>query len=323
MSEEHVNNKKRMIFFVKQNLDSFIGDIINELSNEYEVKKIIVTQINQINEGMEWADICWFEWCDELVIYGSKLDIAKKKKIVCRIHGYEVYTDLIKQPNWANVDRLIIVAPHIKALFEKNTKDIEKGNLKIDLVYCGINVDSYPLNIKFKGFNIGYLGYINFKKNLPLTLDIFKKLYDIDKRYKLYLAGQFQDARTYQYLMYFIKENKLNEVVIFDGWQDYEMKVKWFQKIDYMIVSSIDEGLCFAAAEAMCSGIKPILHNCEGIKDHYDKKYIFNTLDESVDMILSEEYNSKEYRNYIFNNYSLAKELESISKLLNNIENKI
>ena len=43
---------------------------------------------------MIWADICWFEWCDELVAYGSKLSIAKEKRIICRLHSYEAFTDL-------------------------------------------------------------------------------------------------------------------------------------------------------------------------------------------------------------------------------------
>ena len=70
-----------MIFFVKQGLDSFLPDIIEGLSDEYETRKIIINELNQIDEGMKWADICWFEWCDELVIYGSQLELAKEKRI--------------------------------------------------------------------------------------------------------------------------------------------------------------------------------------------------------------------------------------------------
>ena len=70
-------SRKRIVFFVRQGLDSFLGDIISEISGEYETKKIIVTDYIQIDEGMEWSDICWFEWCDELVSYGSKLNIVR------------------------------------------------------------------------------------------------------------------------------------------------------------------------------------------------------------------------------------------------------
>jgi glycosyltransferase involved in cell wall biosynthesis len=313
-----IDDRKKIIFFDKGD-DKFIWDIINELSEEYETRHIRVTNYKQIDEGMQWADICWFEWCDELVGYGSKLLIAKEKKIICRIHGYEVYSDFIREPNWKNVNDLIIVAPHIRRIFEENTRNIDKGNLRIHTVFCGINVDKYPLNIKKKGYNLGYLGYINFKKNIPLTLDIFKKLHDIDSRYKLYIAGQFQDARTLAYFQYFIKEYKLDKSVVFEGWQNEKQKIEWFKKIDYMVISSIDEGLCFAAAESMVSGIKPILHNCEGIKDHYDKKYIFNSVDEAVKMITEEKYDSREYRKFIQDKYSLDKENFYITKVLDRL----
>ena len=312
--------KLKFVFFVKQGMDSFLDDIINGLSDEYIIRKIVVTDYNQIDTWMKLADVCWFEWCDELVDYGSKLPAAKEKKIICRIHGYEVYSDFIMRPNWKNVDDLIIVAPHIRRMFEENTKDINKGNLRIHTVFCGINMDRYPLNIKTKGYNLGYLGYINFKKNISLTLDIFKKLHNIDSRYKLYIAGQFQDLRTLAYFQYFIKEYKLDKSVVFDGWQNEKKKIEWLKKIEYMVISSIDEGLCFAAAEAMASGIKPILHNCEGLKDHYDKKYIFNSVDEAVKMITEEKYDSREYRNFIQDNYRNDLQIDKIKQIIKNIE---
>ncbi|MDT8717982.1 glycosyltransferase [Clostridium sp. 19966] len=307
--------KKKIVFFDKGD-DKFIWDIINELSLEYETRHIKVTDLKQIDAAMDWADICWFEWCDELLIYASQKEACKNKKVICRIHGYEVYTQYIRSVNWGNVDDLIIVAPHIRRIFEENTRDIDKTGLNITTIFCGINEKSYPIKTRKPGFNLGYLGYINFKKNLPLTFDILKKLNSIDKRYKLLLAGEFQDPRTLSYLLYFIKENNLQSNVSFNGWQNYENKLKWFDNIDYMVISSIDEGICFAAAEAMCSGIKPVLHNCEGIKDHYDKKYIFSTLEDAVDMILSKEYDSQGYRDFIINNYSMEKEYRAIKNIL-------
>lgn len=307
--------KKKIAFFDKGD-DKFIWDIINELSLEYETRHIRVTDLKQIEDNLAWADIGWFEWCDELLIYASKKHWDLNKKLICRIHGYEVYTQYVREVNWKAVNNLIIVAPHIRRIFEENTSNIDRGALKISTIFCGINSKAYPLKIRKPGFNLGYLGYINFKKNLPLTFDILKKLNSIDSRYKLFLAGEFQDPRSLGYLKYFIKENNLENNVLFSGWQSYENKLRWLENIDYMIISSIDEGICFAAAEAMCSGIKPILHNCEGIKDHYDKKYIFNTLEEAVEMIRAEEYNSKEYRAFIVDNYSLEKEFAAIKAIL-------
>jgi glycosyltransferase involved in cell wall biosynthesis len=309
-------NKKKIAFFVRQGLDSFLDDIVDGLKYKYETQKIIVTNYIQIDEGMEWADICWFEWCDELLIYGSNHLLASSKRILCRLHGYEVYENLINEPNWENVDTLIIVAPHIKRLFEDRMKNIDLSKLKIVLIHCGINTEKYEINEKSNGYNIGYLGYINYKKNIPLTLEIFKNLYYENSNYCLYLAGEFQDYRTLSYFKYFVKEYKLEKNIIYEGWKNLKEKKEWFKKINYMLISSIDEGLCYAAAEAMCCGIKPILHNCEGLKDHYDKKYIFNSVDEAIQMIKSEDYNSKEYRAFISKNYSLKYELKLIEELL-------
>ncbi|MDU1068722.1 MULTISPECIES: glycosyltransferase [Clostridium] len=320
--ENLLYDKEKISFFVKPGMDSFIDDIIDEFSKIYETRKIVVTNYSQIDENMKWADICWFEWCDELIEYGSRVRLEKEKKIVCRIHGYEVYTDNINKVEWGNVNNIIIVTPHIRRLFEEKISNANLETLRIDTVFCGVNIERYPLIKRSKGFNIGYLGYLNFKKNIPLTLDIFKKLYDIDNRYRLHLAGEFQDARTFEYFKYFVKENNLEKSIVFYGWQNFDQKLKWFEKIDYMVISSIDEGLCFAAAESMCSGIKPVLHNCEGIKDHYDEKYIFNTIDEAVNMIIEEEYNSDEYRKFIENNYCLEKEYNSIYKVLKNNDEK-
>lgn len=61
-------------------MDSFLGEIISRLEDEYETKKIIVTDYKQIDKGLEWADICWFEWCDELITYGSRHHLSENKK---------------------------------------------------------------------------------------------------------------------------------------------------------------------------------------------------------------------------------------------------
>lgn len=43
-----VKDKMKLAFFVRLGLDSFLGDIIEGLSQEYEIKKIIVTEYKQL-----------------------------------------------------------------------------------------------------------------------------------------------------------------------------------------------------------------------------------------------------------------------------------
>ena len=122
--------EKKIAFFVRQGGNSFIDSIINELSKHYETNKITIKtneDFKLIDKWMGWADICWFEWCDGLIIYGSKLAIAKERKIICRLHSYEAFTNYPSQVNWNNVDKLIFVAEHIQTfVIEKYKINKEK-----------------------------------------------------------------------------------------------------------------------------------------------------------------------------------------------------
>lgn len=312
-------DKKKIAFFVKQGMDSFLGDIIDGLSPIYEVKKIVVTQYKQIDEGMAWADICWFEWCDELIIYGSKLEMAEHKKVVCRLHRYEVFSNYPTSVNWKNVDKLIIVTDHLKNLLSMLITDIEE---KVDIVTVknGVNLDKYKFNERHKGFNLAYVGYIHSRKNPVLLLQIISKLVKIDKRYKLYVAGQFQDSLIELYWNYQVKSMGLEHNVIFQGWQNNINK--WLEDKQYILSASIHESFGYGIAEAMAMGIKPVIHNFVYANEIWDNHFLFNTIDEAVAMITSDDYCSKKYRSFIEDNYSLDKQLSSILEVLYNINSE-
>lgn len=314
--EEIREEKKKIAFFVKQNMDSFLGDIIDELSYDYETKKIVVTQYGQIDEGMKWADICWFEWCDELVIYGSKLEIAKDKKVICRLHSYEGFTSYPQQVNWNSVDKIVFVAEHIR------NYAVKKFNMKSDdtvVIHNGVDIERYSFRERKAGFNIAYVGYINYKKGPMLLLHTFKAIFDKDNRYKLYIAGQFQDDRDVLYFEQMIKEFGIEKNVFYEGWQ--ENLDEWLENKDYILCTSILESQNISVMQAMAKGIKPIIHNFVGANSIYPVGYIWNTIDEAVKMITSDEYNSDQYRGVIAANYSLQKQLQgtkvSIESILN------
>ena len=304
----------KIVFFHKQGMDSFLGDIINNLSIDYEVKKIIVTEYSQIDSGMEWADICWFEWCDELVIYGSKLQIAKEKKILCRLHSYEVFTNYPEQVIWSNIDKLIFVADHLKRFAIENYSVNEKNT---EIIPNGVNLEDWTFKTRNPGFKIAYVGYINYKKGPMLLLHTFKALYDQDSRYNLYMAGQFQDNRDVLYFKQMIKAFGIESNVHFEGWQNN--LDDWLDDKNYILCTSVLESQNMSIMQAMSKGIKPLIHNFVGARNIYQEKYIWNTIDEAVDMIVFEEYNSCEYRSFIEENYSLKKQIQSTKEMMNSL----
>ncbi|MGH4138377.1 glycosyltransferase [Clostridium sp.] len=308
------SHRKRIVFFVKQGLDSFLGDIINELSMEYETKKIIVTDYSQIDEGMEWADICWFEWCDELVAYGS-LNNAKNKKIICRLHSYEAFTDYPSKVNFENVDKIIFVGEHIMNFA------IDKFNLAVEKVIVipnGIDFKKWTFSERKQGFNIAYVGYINYKKGPMLLLHTFKAIYDMDNRYKLFIAGQFQDERDVLYFNQMIKEFGIENNLIFEGWQN-DLDT-WLENKNYILCTSVLESQNMSVMQAMAKGIKPIIHNFVGARNMYPKESIWNTISEATHIISADKYNSKEYFDFVGNRFEFVDQVEKIKSLLINLE---
>lgn len=304
------SNKKNIVFFVKQGLDSFLKDIINELSHDYVTKKIVVTNLKQIDEGMKFADICWFEWCDELISYGSKLDIAKEKNIICRIHSYESFTEYPCNVYWKNIDKIIFVSEHIRN-FTINNFNIDKE--KTMVIPNGIDITKWTFKDRKPGFNIAYVGYINYKKGPMLLLHTFKAIYDKNNQYKLYIAGKFQDARDVLYFNQMIKEFGLEDNVIYEGWQD-NLDI-WLEDKNYILCTSVLESQNISIMQAMAKGIKPIIHNFVGAKEIYPQCLIWNTINDALEMLIDSKYDSQEYNCFVKNDFELQDQIEKLKAL--------
>ena len=192
------------------------------------------------------------------------------------------------------------------------------------MVYNGLDIDDIPFKERELGHNIAWVGFINYKKNPQMALQILKKLteglYNTDKRYILHVAGSYQDSRYKIYLEYMIKEMGLQDNVIFHGWID-DMEEFWKDK-NYLLHTSIQEGHSYAIMEAMARGIKPVIHNFRGALDEqlYPDINVFNTVEEAADMIMSQEYYSKLYRNWIINKgWTLENQLKKIRNIIREI----
>ena len=322
LNNNELENYKRekIAFFCIKGLDNFLNDIIMHLSYDYEVKLVLVSnneELKLVDKWMEWADICWFEWCNELAVYGSRLPIAMERKVICRLHRYEVFTNYIHQLNLENIDKIIFVSKYIKNLF---LSKVNYDESKCEIVFNGINMKKFRKNLDMnKGFNIAWIGYLNLRKNPMMAIQILYELIKIDKRYKLFIAGSFQDEALKDYIITLIKKLNLEGHVFFNDFIPNEKINEWLKDKNYIISTSISEGHPVGIMEAMMCGLKPIIHYFPGIEEFYPEKFIWYTIDEAVEMILSDDYNSTEYRHFIENRYSLIKQITEIKNVLNRI----
>lgn len=304
---------KKIAFFVKPGMDSFLGDIINSLQDDYIVKKYVVTEVGQIDKGMAWADICWFEWCDELIIYGSQSELASQKIMICRLHRYEAFSKYPKMVSWNEVDKVVFVSEHIQDVFLKKVK-IEQD--KCCVIYNGINMDKFQYQKREKGYNLAWIGYLNLRKNPMLLLQFFNELVKADSRYQLHFAGDFQEEILFYYLNDMVKRLNLENNIHFYGHIPNERISEWLRDKHYIVSSSIAEGHPVGIMEAMTSGLKPAIHYFPGAEEYYEKEYIYYDLDGFKKIFLEETYESKEYSKFIQDKFSFVQQMTLIKNIL-------
>ena len=314
---------KKVSVICMSGLDNFIDNIIDGLSDGYMVRKFIVKTDKEIYNAIDWGDIIWLEWANQSAIIATNYEGIKGKKVILRLHSYEVFTDYPKQINWDVVDRLIFVAPHIRDILDEMSPGIVE-KVKSEVIYNGVDIEKIPFKEREPGYNVAWVGYINYKKNPQMALQVIKKLVDINKRYKLHIAGLYQDLRYKIYLEHMIKEMGLQDNVIFYGWID-DMESFWKDK-NYLLHTSLHEGHSLAVNEAMARGVKPVIHNFRGARELYPIDWLFNTIDEAVNTFRAWDYNTLSDRNtrqYIIDKgWTLENQLKEIRKVIEGIKLK-
>jgi len=329
---------KKISFICAAGLDNFIDPIIEGLSSDYIVRKFVVKTQQEIYNAIDWGDIVWLEWANEVAIIGTAYEGIKGKKVIVRLHSYEIFTDFPKQINWAVVDRLIFVAPHIREILNELSPGVTQ-KVKSEVIYNGVDIDKIPFKERKPGYNIAYVGYINYKKNPQMALQILKKLvtgvtdldnecFTADPQYKLHIAGSYQDLRYKIYLEHMIKDMGLQGSVIFHGWVD-DMEGLW-EDMNYLLHTSLHEGHSMAITEAMARGIKPVIHNFRGARELYSNMdsslgILFNTVEQAADRIMTtgkifEEYHSKWYKGWVIDKgWTLENQVKQIKEVIDGI----
>ncbi len=308
--------KRNLTVFVRKGFDQFLDDLLAGLNRHYDVKKVVVQNLQEIEPQMEQADICWFEWCDELLVHASQLPVARRKPIVCRLHRYEVFTAMPGQVQWENVDALMLVAEHLITILRNTVPGIEE-RVQVSLLRNGVATERYRFTPRSPGYNLASVGYIHSRKNPMMLLQIMAKLVRFDSRYTLFVAGQFQEPLVQIYWQHMIREMGLEKNVRFEGWQSDI--AAWLADKQYLISTSMHESFGYSIAEAMAMGIKPVVHNFPFAGGIWPEQVLFNTVDEAVGMVTSNVYSSKSYRDFIEQHYGLFEQVTEARKVLSGL----
>jgi len=310
---------KKFAFICQAGLDSFIYDIKESLSNEYEMKLFLVQSKEEIQEAVEWGDVLWYEWANDVAVYGTRLSKIKPddQKIIVRLHSYEALSGMARNLHWKSVDACIFVAAHVAELIKRQILAFDEIT-KFYIIHNGIDLNKYEFIEKKKGNKIAFLGNISNKKGPMLLLHIFNELIKKqDDPYILHIGGEMQEQRYNLYMGHILREMGIDERVKFYG-QVKDVK-EFFKDKHYIISTSPWEGCPVSLLEAMACGLKPLIHNSPGAKDMFPEEWIWSDLGDLID-ILHDDYKPKEYRKFVEKNFSLEKQMKEIRGVLKEVE---
>lgn len=279
-------------------------------------------------ELIEWADIIWFDTCDNNIASATNPGSAilddtnnffpwdlhdhdlTNKKVICRPIDIEVWQGAQHAARWDLIDEVIFIAPHIKNLF-----DIDLRNPP-HVIPCAVDLGRYIYQERAHGFNIAVISEKWTSKGTDLILQIALKLRDIDPRYKIHWLGRWSDYQWEQkYFQDFIDHHQLN--FEFTEWIDGDNAVDEFlEGKNYLLHASHKEAFSYATAEAMAKGIKPVIHRFYGADDLWPN-LTWDGIDEAIDMITKGGYISEKYRDYLVQQgYDLPSMMARIDKII-------
>lgn len=282
-------------------------------------------------EKVLWADVVWFDTVDnniksatnpsEAILADSanfqpwdmhNMDLTGKK-IICRAIDIEVWYGSQHGVLWDVVTDLVFIAPHIKKQFG----DIPP-HIKVHDIPCAVDFDKYNFrDHSAGGYKIGIVSEKWTSKGTDLALQVALELKLLNVPATFHWLGKWSDYEWEKaYFLDFIDRHELN--FEFTEWIEEANAVDTFlEDKDFLLHCSHKEAFSYATAEAMAKGIKPILHHFYGA-EYLWPDITWSSVNEAVDMILEEEYNSDAYRDYLLERgYSLPQMMAKFEEVIN------
>jgi len=143
-----------------------------------------------------------------------------------------------------------------------------------------------------------YVGGINDNKNILYLLEALNNLVKQNKLFTLNVLGDFLSNEYREKVLNYVDRNNLSTCVKFNGWVAQKDTARFIRDADILVVSSKQESLPMAIAEAMAAGKVVVASAIGGIPEmiqDQENGYLFDISDiNNLVSILEKLYNNDE-----------------------------
>jgi glycosyltransferase involved in cell wall biosynthesis len=235
--------------------------------------------------------------------------IYRGNKLVVRAIDIDVWAGHYQSVDWSKVSDVIFIAKHIKELAEKAI-DFESFGTRVHLIPCGVDGNKFTLKRDLKpNKKIAMVAELWYAKGIDMALEFATLL---PEGYELHILGKWcLDGWHASWVNYFVSQHHLESKVKFI---DYvEDMNEWLEDKTYAITFSRKEAFSYAIAEGMAKGLIPLIHDFQGARDIWQRKFIFSNCAEALRIMRSYHYPDPSYRNWVLERYSLDKMMDRIN----------
>ncbi len=308
-----------LVLCCAQGLDNFVDNWIRAIEPRVAVQKVVSSNGDDFLRAIQGQQCVWIEWGNELAVWltTQARQHLQGKRVILRIHSYEVLDRLADRIDFTAVDDLVFVAAHIRDILLSRKPEVAQQVKRIHLIPNGVDLERFTCPPKPRGFNLAFLGHLNFKKDPMILMHLFRHIHWQDRRYKLFLGGGFQEERYAHAFRHFLESNGLDQSVVLAGKVDDP--AQWFQDKHYIICTSLMEGHPVGLLEAMACGCRPLIYNFPGAENMYPRAFLWNNFQEAR-RLLEAPYQPAAYRRFVADNYSLEIQAERIARMIEEAE---
>lgn len=213
---------------------------------------------------VDWCDIVFCEWAGLPAIWLSRY-LPPHKRLVVRLHSYEVFSSWPCFINFGGVDGMIFVADHIRRIADLRFRFSE--HCPRSIVLQNFNDPSAFSTAKAPGAHrtLGMLGYANRNKDPLFAARILAELRETDPEWRLMLVGDDWDEdrlteaqRDYCHAFRaFVAERDLSGAI---EHVPFTTRIEEpLARIGFILSCSHREGTHEAILEGMASGAVPVI----------------------------------------------------------------
>lgn len=306
--------KPNIVFYDETGQFTFLQDLMRRLADHANV----ATGQGFDPDHVQWSKFVWVEWADKNAVHVSNNPKPEGQRLIVRLHGYEVYRPhSIAGIHWPRVDALVFGASYVRDHFLDVHGDRMMGETKVRLIPYGVNVGRWSFakrerNKKKK--TIAVVGILTEKKGPQLLGMVIQQFARKHPEYRFLLRLDVPGAPNPN-----MSEVPLRyQIEGLDNWEWVPRQPsmnRWLEEAKFLLSTSTLESFSYVVAEAMCKGIKPLIYDWRGARQLWPEECIWQDFGE-LEKVFAGEYRSDRYRQWVEDRYPLERQVEGVTKLL-------